>query len=46
MSLLIKNVLLKERKTDIYVNKGKIEKISPRINKKAKQSFKYKNWSN
>jgi len=39
MSLLIKNVFLKEKKTDIYINDGKIEKICPEINKKAKQKI-------
>ena len=39
MSLLIKNVFLKGKKIDIYINDGKIEKTSPRINKKAKQKI-------
>jgi len=39
MSLLIKNVFLKNKKIDIYINYGKIEKISSRINKKAKQKI-------
>ena len=39
MSLLIKNVFLKEKKLDIYINDGKIQKISPRINKKAKNKI-------
>ena len=30
MSLLIKNVFLKEKKIDIYINDGKIKKIYPR----------------
>ncbi|MBL7142011.1 amidohydrolase [Patescibacteria group bacterium] len=35
MSLLIKNVLLKGKKIDLYIKDGKIEKIALKINKKA-----------
>ncbi len=36
-TFLIKNVILKSRKTDIFIRDGKIEKISPGINRKADQ---------
>jgi 5-methylthioadenosine/S-adenosylhomocysteine deaminase len=39
MSLLIKNVILGQKKKDIYIKDGKIEKIAPKINRKAKEKI-------
>lgn len=39
MSLLIKNIFLKGKKTDLYIKDGKIEKIALKINKKARQKI-------
>ncbi len=39
MSLLIKNVILKKKKVDIFIQDGKIKKIWPKINKKVKQTI-------
>jgi len=39
MSLLIKNVILKNKKVDIFISEGKIQKIASKINKKAKDKI-------
>ncbi len=39
MSLLIKNVILENKKVDIFISEGKIQKIASRINKKAKDKI-------
>lgn len=43
MKILIKNVILKGKKRDIFVENGKIEKIAKRIDKKADEKIDGKN---